>query len=150
MKKVEDWTGKPCAVCKGTGEDNDARACQDCGGTGDEYGPIEAVGSEKAGKARPHPMQEVEVAADGVIRFRHNPLVQALQRHAARHGLDLNALFHVAHAKEDWSQLLQLLGYSVNGYGDCSEIVEEHLEAADEAAEALSKALPTPGVTVAK
>lgn len=36
-EKVGDWTGKKCPACKGTGEREDALACQSCGGTGDEY-----------------------------------------------------------------------------------------------------------------
>lgn len=32
-----DWTGKPCSVCKGSGEDSEARACKSCSGTGEEW-----------------------------------------------------------------------------------------------------------------
>lgn len=32
------WTGAPCPTCRGTGEDEEARACHDCAGTGDHWG----------------------------------------------------------------------------------------------------------------
>lgn len=31
-------TGEDCARCRGTGEDNEARACPDCAGTGERWG----------------------------------------------------------------------------------------------------------------
>jgi hypothetical protein len=86
-----------------------------------------------AKKGRPHPMQEV-VMVDGIVRFRQNPLVDALCKSFPG---GLNALYSVPHTKEDWSQLLQLTGYSVAGYGDCTEIVQEHLEIADRLANEL-------------
>ena len=39
---VEDWLGRPCPKCAGTGEDESQDfgriACRGCGGTGEEYG----------------------------------------------------------------------------------------------------------------
>lgn len=44
---TEGWTGRKCAPCNGTGEDDDQtygrRACRHCGGTGDEWGDLPVI-----------------------------------------------------------------------------------------------------------
>ena len=87
-----------------------------------------------------HPMQEV-VWVGKVARFRENKLVSMLLDAAAKSGMDLNAIAMLS-AKGDVEdadviQLMQLIGYSVSGYGDLT-YVQRHetkaLQPADEAA----------------
>lgn len=65
-----------------------------------------------------NPMQPIHQVA-GVTRFKSNKLVEALLEHAGQHGLDLNrlrVLYYSPGYDEDWMQLAQLLGYSVDGF----------------------------------
>lgn len=87
------------------------------------------------------PMQPVEVAADQVVRFKKNQIICDMQALCAKHGLDLNDIAGREYSKDDRSQLMQLIGYSVSGYGnlDCSRA--KHVMRADEEADALSNAV---------
>lgn len=83
-----------------------------------------------------HPIQPVIRAADGVIRFKANAIIEWLfetQR------LDLNEIAVRAargqFGQEDQMQLAQLLGYPVSGYGDLSYASEESVAAADQMAQ---------------
>jgi hypothetical protein len=66
-----------------------------------------------------HPMQPIELDSHGVYRFRENEIVSYLIRNS---NLGLNELVILHHQRpfhvKDWEQLLQLIGYSVSGYGD--------------------------------
>lgn len=83
-------------------------------------------------------MQPIELADDGCVRFRANPIV----RHLLEVGpLDLNEIVRMRssgafgeHGVEAYDQLMQLIGYSVSGYGDLSTSPPETVEAADELA----------------
>lgn len=64
-----------------------------------------------------HPPQRVHIDEHGVRRFVQNDIV----RHLIDNGsIDLNQLARMNFSDEDWSQLAQLIGYSVSGYGDLS------------------------------
>lgn len=79
----------------------------------------------------PHPMQPLELADDGVIRFRSNAVI----RHLFDSGvLDLNAIAVGGFSDEDQMQLAQQLGYSVSAFGGLSYVSADVAEAADAAA----------------
>ncbi len=71
-----------------------------------------------------HPPQPI-VMVDRVRRFRQNPIVRYLLD-TNQH--DLNKLFQVGHGQgwsnEDWSQVYQLIGYSVSGYAEMSFVTD--------------------------
>lgn len=83
------------------------------------------------------PMQPVVVAADGVIRFKQNQIIRDMLDLCEKHGLGLNEIAMRDYEKDDRSQLMQLIGYSVSGYGnlDCSR--GKHVMRADQKAESL-------------
>lgn len=74
-----------------------------------------------------NPIQPVGIADDKCLRFKANKIVRhLLDTHKRRDGMgeDLNDLsFQVAQgvfSTDDYQQLMQLIGYSVSGYGDLS------------------------------
>jgi hypothetical protein len=79
-----------------------------------------------------HPMQPIEYTLDGVIRFKKNAIVDFLLNWASDRGMSLNEIAIMRHrgqfSQEDYEQLMQLIGYSVSGYGDLmySGSVGEH------------------------
>jgi len=82
-------------------------------------------------------MQPVVVAADGTIRFKQNKIVSDMLEICQKNGLDLNEIAMRDYEKDDRSQLMQLIGYSVSGYGSLSCARAKHLMRADEKAESL-------------
>ena len=84
------------------------------------------------------PMQPVVMAADGVIRFKKNQIISDMLELCQKHGLDLNEIAMRDYDKDDRSQLMQLIGYSVSGYGSLSCARAKHLMRADEKAESLA------------
>jgi hypothetical protein len=92
-------------------------------------------------RERKHPNQPIGFDDSGkVIRFKRNYIVEWL----ATERSDLNAIFRVHHGKpgfeEDYNQLMQLIGYSVSGYGDLSTSPDATVQAADLLAEKLCQA----------
>jgi hypothetical protein len=83
-------------------------------------------------------MQPVVMAADGVIRFKKNQIISDMLELCQKHGLDLNEIAMRDYGKDDRSQLMQLIGYSVSGYGSLSCARAKHLMRADEKAESLA------------
>ncbi|MDD1958982.1 hypothetical protein NP534_02590 [Pseudomonas sp. 39004] len=83
-------------------------------------------------------MQPVVAAADGVIRFKQNQIIRDMLDLCEKHGLGLSEIAARDYEKDDRSQLMQLIGYSVSGYGnlDCSRA--KHVMRADEKAESLA------------
>jgi len=82
-----------------------------------------------------HPMQPVEIAKDGVIRFKQNKLVRFL---VDQYGLNQLHMRCSEATEEDWNQLAQLIGYSVSGFGDLSYADPEIVAKADEIADRLA------------
>jgi len=82
-------------------------------------------------------MQPVVVAADGVIRFKANQIISDMLDLCQKHGFGLNEIAIREYEKDDRSQLMQLIGYSVSSYGnlDCSRA--KHVMRADQKAETL-------------
>lgn len=95
-----------------------------------------------AKKFRGHPIQDLEISKDGVLRFRPNAIVRfLLDSHPSA---NLNTLAMMPFSDEDRAQLAQLIGYSVNGYLELSYAAKrEKVEALEEkhgpAAEALKR-----------
>lgn len=71
---------------------------------------------------KPHPIQPV-VVVDGVTRFQSNPLIKYLLSNGGIHQDDLCILYQTedGYTKDDYQQLMQLIGYSVCGYRDLHE-----------------------------
>lgn len=86
---------------------------------------------------RNHPMQPVVIASDGVARFKENKIVSQLLSMCQKNGYGLNEILASCPDLDDYSQLMQLIGYSVSGYGDLSTANRRHARQADEAAEKL-------------
>lgn len=77
-----------------------------------------------------HPMQPL-IRDRGVVRFKENAIVRHLLDHG---GIDLNrlALLHFDDAERE--HFAQLIGYSVQGFGELSYVSDEAFEAAQSAA----------------
>ena len=85
-----------------------------------------------------HPMQPVQYV-DDVIRFKENAIVRFLQEFATQRGRDLDSLATMPFTKDDWTQFMQLLGYSISGAGDLSYFDRKVLAQADAEAAKLFK-----------
>lgn len=98
-------------------------------------------------------MQPIVLDDAGIARFRENAVVRFLVDELKRRGFSLNELdrerCRADWSREDWSQLMQLIGYSVSGYGDhyWPDVLGEetlcHLDEADAAVKALLARKPT-------
>ena len=67
-----------------------------------------------------HPNQPIGLVND-VIRFKQNKIVNKLLKVCTENGYSLNDIFMEFKAynmNEDYIQLMQLIGYSVSGYGE--------------------------------
>jgi hypothetical protein len=73
-------------------------------------------------KKTKHPMQPVELV-DGIARFKPNAIVKLLLKESFDLDIDtINTMVqHGKLTKEDEIQLMQLLGYSVDGFADLSK-----------------------------
>lgn len=68
-----------------------------------------------------HPRQPVVIAGDGVARFKENRIVRWMLAAVESQGDDLNTIAYTFPEEgfdDDYQQLMQLIGYSVSGYGD--------------------------------
>ena len=88
-----------------------------------------------------HPMQPIGWDETGkVIRFKKNKIVDWLLETGK---FNLNDIMKMVGSgvfnEDDYTQLMQLVGYSVSGYGELSTSPEEYVKKADEIADALSK-----------
>lgn len=79
-------------------------------------------------------MQPVVKAADGTIRFKENKIISDMLELCQKHGFGLNEIAMGDYEKDDRSQLMQLIGYSVSGYGNLSYSRAKHVMRADEKA----------------
>lgn len=84
-----------------------------------------------------HPMQPVVIAEDGVARFKQNKIVRDLLELASKHGMDLNTICMRGYDRDDYAQLMELIGYSVSGCGDLSSARKKHVREADKIAASL-------------
>ena len=83
----------------------------------------------------PHPIQPLQRDEDGVLRFRANAIVRYVLNWGRAHGHGLNEIATMEFSKEDWRQFAQLIGYSLDGYGDLSYVDEAAYEEARKMAE---------------
>lgn len=74
-----------------------------------------------------HPMQPIELV-DSVARFKENKIVRFLLDAGP---FDLNQIRLMNFSNDDYTHLMQLIGYSVSGYGDLSESPPEIVAEAD-------------------
>ena len=72
-----------------------------------------------------HPMQPIEKYTDGVLRFKRNAIICYLKSNGL---IDLNAIALIDFSNEDRQQLMQLLGYSIDGYADLFGINTDDLK----------------------
>jgi len=101
--------------------------------TDDEHGPAP---KRPTTAERKHPNQPIGFSEDGLLRFKENAIVSWL---VGEHGL--NDIARREWPDGDYTQLMQLIGYSVGGYGSLSTSPPETVAAADAIADRLLAAL---------
>lgn len=76
-----------------------------------------------------HPMQPIlPPDENGIVRFQANAII----RHLFNNGtIDLNLIGRLPFDNDDRTQLAQLIGYSVSGFGDLSYVDRTTVAAAD-------------------
>ena len=79
-----------------------------------------------------HPMQPLVSDQHGVVRFKRNAIVEHLLKHG---GIDLNAIARLPFDNRDREQFAQLIGYSVDGFGELGYARPDIVAAADRMAE---------------
>lgn len=79
-----------------------------------------------------HPMQPLIPDERGMIRFKANAIVRHLLDHG---GIDLNALARMDFSTEDREQFAQLIGYSLNGFGELSYVRQDTYATAEKMVE---------------
>lgn len=77
-----------------------------------------------------HPIQPLS-NEDGVLRFKKNSIVVFLLNNG---GFDLHKLAMMDFSKEDREQFVQLIGYSLSGFGELSYVSDETYSAAEQMA----------------
>lgn len=90
-----------------------------------------------------NPMQPILLAGDGVVRFKENRIVSWMLDMLQSRGITLNDIAvtfdRTGKDQDDYQQLMQLIGYSVSGYGDLSSHDPDVLVVADQEAAKLVK-----------
>ena len=82
------------------------------------------------------PMQPIYTNENGGIQFRPNQVVQYLLDNGNLNLNDLaSALKFGENIREDWEQFAQLIGYSVNGFGELSYVSDDAYAVAQAIAE---------------
>lgn len=72
-----------------------------------------------------NPIQPIVTDEVGILRFKENKIVNYLLDWATERGMSLNELAAMSFSNDDRQQFAQLIGYSVSGYGDLSDYVDE-------------------------
>jgi hypothetical protein len=75
-----------------------------------------------------HPIQPIETDAEGVMRFRSNRIVCDLLDQGP---FDMNTIGRGKYSREDRVQFAQLIGYSLEGFGELSYVSDVDFEAAE-------------------
>jgi hypothetical protein len=83
-----------------------------------------------------HPNQPIGWDNNGVARFKENAIVRLLLDTSP---LGLNKIAVMNWPDGDYTHLMQLIGYSVSGYGDLSSSPPETVAAADKIVDRLIK-----------
>ena len=71
-----------------------------------------------------HPVQPLVYDEHGTLRFKKNAIVRFLLDNG---NFDLDKLERMNFTDGDWEQFLQLIGYSVSGFGEWACVTEETL-----------------------
>lgn len=74
-----------------------------------------------------HPMQPIYIDKNRVARFKENKIVRYM---LDRNIINMNDIALLVFPEEDKMQFAQLVGYSVDGYGDLSYVSDESYNAA--------------------
>lgn len=69
-----------------------------------------------------HPIQPIEIDANGTPRFKKNSIVEFLLDNGP---FDMNDIARGNFSKEDRQQFAQLIGYSLSGYSDLTHYVDD-------------------------
>ena len=92
-----------------------------------------------------HPDQPMVITEDDVIRFKENRIVRKLLKISSEKGFSLNEIYldvlEGNYDREDYVQLMQLIGYSFSGYSELSCVNDEEYERAEKQYEELSEKL---------
>ncbi|GEM_PF-6762813 len=80
------------------------------------------------------PMQPLEFDAMGTLRFKENAIVRKMLDYSREHGYGLNEMALEDFTPDDRMQLMQLIGYSLSGYGELSFVTDESYNRAAAAA----------------
>lgn len=83
-----------------------------------------------------HPMQSIYIDKDGNARFKENKIVRYM---LDRNIINMNDIASLRFSNEDRMQFAQLIGYSVDGYGDLSYVSDESYNKAVEIADKMLK-----------
>ncbi len=86
-----------------------------------------------------HPNQPIVLAEDGCIRFQKNEIVRKLLDFATARGYSLNEIAQEFYNSDDYVQLMQLIGYSVSGFGDLSCAPKKLVRKADKIEEKMCR-----------
>lgn len=80
-------------------------------------------------------MQPIHTDERGKIAFVENKLVRHLLNFATPRGCGMNELYHVECSPEDREQFAQLIGYTIEGYGELSYVRNDSYAAASQRAD---------------
>lgn len=78
-----------------------------------------------------HPLQPLQFDSDGILRFKPNAIVRFLLDAGP---FDMNKLALMNFPDEDREQFVQLIGYSLSGFGELSYVSDATYESASETA----------------
>lgn len=84
-----------------------------------------------------HPMQKIVLDSNGTSRFQENKIVSFLLDQYKPNLNGIATLFASGH-REDYEQLMMLIGYSVSGFGDLSSSNRRRVATADRIAEKMT------------
>lgn len=83
-------------------------------------------------KSLKHPMQPIGYDDQGILRFKRNAIVEALLSEGVDMNVIMRRVLEGTYTREDYTQFVQLIGYSVSGTGDLSSFDRKVRKAADE------------------
>ena len=83
-------------------------------------------------------MQPLYKDSDGIIRFQQNAIVRELLDKSQALGFGLNNLADGEFTQADWEQFYQLIGYSLSGYHELSQVSDKSAREATAEARKLS------------
>ncbi len=75
-------------------------------------------------------MQPIVKDENGTVRFQGNAIVRTLLDESSMRGFSLNSLAVMGFQQADWEQFYQLIGYSLSGYHELSNVSDAAAEEA--------------------